>query len=286
MVSFLATKWLELSRKTKNLYGSLQPPSRPRAVVQTVRSEDFGFEVQDSSNFKFLLLSPPQYLEHIRIIIRPRMDPGRLLNSKPILIFLEQAQCFCVLCSNDKMRSGFQPVLPLFVVADQRFQRRISHRGAYEAFHIHVSIRDVEHEQSVRLELRQVHLDCFTRNQVSGNGIGVEGVQHQHVEHSIVHSFDRHAAIAKHDVAVLCTSTEEGEVFTRNVVDLWIDVEERYVPVRSRPAGHAARTQSHNSNLLVRPSAEHFHDITHRSRLVIVRKRLSHEFSIQTLETV
>src|SRR5262245_5495865 len=144
----------------------------------------------------------------------------------------------------------------------------------------------MEHEQSVRLEFRQIHLDSFTRNQVSGNGIGVEGVQHQHVEHSIVHSFDRQASIAKHDVAVLCTSAQEGEVFTRNVIDLWIDVEECYVPVRSRPASHATRTQSHNSNPLIRPSAEHFHDIADWSRLVIVRKRLSHKLSIETLETV
>ena len=53
MVCFLATQWPRLSRKIRNSAGSLRLRLK-QPEAQAVRSElsDFGFEMQDSSDFK------------------------------------------------------------------------------------------------------------------------------------------------------------------------------------------------------------------------------------------
>src|SRR5262245_10884220 len=121
---------------------------------------------------------------------------------------------------------------------------------------------------------------------MSGNRIGIEGIQHQQIERSIWRPFNGQTTVPNFDVAVSSAIRQECEEVAGDVVYLRINIKKRNMPVRSRPPGHAPRAQSDDSNALVAPLAEHFHDIADGSSLVIVRKWLANQTGVQALDAM
>src|SRR5438552_18313947 len=72
----------------------------------------------------------------------------------------------------------------------------------------------------------------------------------------------------------------------RDVVNLRIDIEESHVPVRPSPSHHRACPKPHHAEMLSGPVADHLHDITDGSCLVVVREWHSIQLGILAFQAV
>src|SRR3989442_750451 len=72
----------------------------------------------------------------------------------------------------------------------------------------------------------------------------------------------------------------------RDVVNLRIDIEESAVQVRPSPSRHRACPKPHRAEVLSGPVADHLHDITDGSCLVVVREWHSIQLGILAFPAV
>src|SRR5579883_2087714 len=129
-----------------------------------------------------LFLFPFEYAQQIAVIVRPHSPIRASARFVPLALLNQLRQCFAPLGHDDPARGRLAKLfftgIDSQIILQEADERRFGVGGqvCQLALQIEIAAGDVEGQDAILTQMISIDLQGFTGQQMSGNGIGVEGI--------------------------------------------------------------------------------------------------------------